>query len=214
MKELDDVLNFRRDLYAFLYRMYLEEPPRELASDLIKGEFFFPDIESLNKEISEGFEMIKSYASGKDEDDIYEDLVDEFTLLFIGPYNLPVQPYETIWVDGKMGGESLLTLKEDYRKAGVSRSKSYPEPEDHIAFELMFMHHLCEVGLSSKDDEGKLVGTLKTQTDFLEDHIMKWVPLFCDKLIAYEKADFYKCIAKITKGFLDIDTEVLKELLE
>ena len=214
MKELEDVLKFRRDLYAFLYRMYLEEPPRELATDLSNGKFSFPDLDSLNKDMAEGFEMIKSYASGKGEDEIYEDLVDEFTLLFIGPYNLPVQPYETIWVDDKMAGESLLGLKEDYRKAGVSRSKSYPEPEDHIAFELLFMHHLCEVGLSSIDDEEKLLLTLETQIDFLEDHIMKWVPLFCDKLIEYEKSEFYKCIAKITKGFLDIDNEVLKEIIE
>jgi len=213
MKELMDVLEFRRDFYAFLYRMYLEEPPRELANDLVKGEFPFPDLESLNKEMAEGFEMIKSYASGKEVGEIYEDLVDEFTLLFIGPYNLPVQPYETIWVDEKMAGQSLLSLKNDYREAGISKSKAYPEPEDHIAFELMFMHHLCEIGLSAKDDE-KLVKTLQIQIDFMDNHIMKWVPDFCEKMIEYEKSDFYKGIAKITRGFLDIDNEVLNELLD
>ncbi|MDY6965754.1 MAG: molecular chaperone TorD family protein [Halobacteriota archaeon] len=213
MSEIEEILEFRKGLYAFLYRMYLEEPPRKLVEDLVSNKFPFLDLESLNEEISEGLEILKSYGKGKNVDEIYEDLVDEYTLLFVGPYRLPVPPYESIWVDGKMAGESLLRLKEDYRRAGISKSRSYPEPEDHIAFELKFMHHLCEEELATEDDE-ELLKYLQMQNDFLSDHLMNWAPDFCDAMVEYESSDFYKCIAKITKGFLNMDAKVVKELIE
>jgi len=40
------------------------------------------------------------------------------------------------------------------------------------------------------------------------------VPYFCDALYEYKQSDFYKGIAKLTKGFLLLEDAVIVELLE
>lgn len=216
MEETKEILEMRRNFYAFLYRMYLEEPPRGFIDDLVNGKFYFPRL-TLDEELSEGFRVLKGFMEkrkGKTIDELHEDLVDEYTLLFIGPHRLPVQPYESWWVDGKLMGESLLKVKRDCRKAGVVKSRDYAEPEDHIAFELKFMHHLCEEELSASLEKKRFVECLNLQRDFLNDHLLRWVPEFCDELYECELSDFYGGIARLTKGFLLLEDAVVEELLE
>lgn len=210
-----EILEMRRNFYAFLYRMYSEEPPRELAEDLLNEKISFPDLIPLDEELSEGFRRLKEFMEknkGKAVDDLHEELVDEYTRLFIGPH-IPVQPYESWWVDGKLMGKSLLKVKRYYRKAGIVKAQGYAEPEDHIAFELKFMHYLCEEELSAISSE-KLVECLNMQKEFLNEHLLRWVPDFCDALYECELSDFYKGIAKLTKGFLLLEDAVIEELLE
>jgi len=218
MEDIGEILEVRKNFYAFLYRMYLEEPPKEFLYDIACEKIDIPYLPSLDyeiSEISEGFEILKAYGEGniKNLDELYEKLVDEYTHLFIGPYKLPVQPYESMWIANMMGGEPLLNVKEVYRKAGISKSKNYPEPEDHIAFELRFMHHLCEEVSSESKDVEQILDSIGFQKTFLNDHLLKWIPNFCDALYNYEKSDFYKGIAKITKGFISMDLKMVEEIV-
>ncbi|MDD2777684.1 MAG: molecular chaperone TorD family protein [Methanocellales archaeon] len=209
MTEIEEFLKLRENLYAFLYRMYVEEPPRELAEDLVNNKVPIPDLKPLNEDMAEGFEKLRKFMkASKDVDVVHERLTDEYTRLFLGPGSLPVLPYESVYIDGKMMGPSLLRLKKDYRDAGIAKSKEYPEPEDHIAFELKFMHHLCEEALKRGECMGKYWAL---QKEFMDEHLIKWVPDFCDDLYKSEQSDFYKSIAKITKGFIFIDKDWIDE---
>ena len=40
---------------------------------------------------------------------------------------------------------------------------------------------------------------------FMEDHIMKWIPQFCDKIIADAELSFYREMAELTKSFIQTD---------
>jgi anaerobic sulfite reductase subunit A len=218
MSETKEILRTRRDFYAFLCRMYLEEPARELADDLVHERLFLPDQRALelNMELSQGFQELRAFmerSRGKTVDELQEELRVEFTLLFVGPHRLPVQPYESWWIDGRIMERSLLNVKRAYREAGIAKAHDYPEPEDHIAFELKFMHYLCEQELAADNDE-RIVECLNLQNDFLNEHLSGWVPAFCDALYKYEMSDYFKGIAKITKGFILLDTLVIRELLE
>ena len=218
MSEIEKILETRRDFYGFLYRMYVEEPERELAGDLVNARFQFQELTALdiNAELSEGFHLLNAFviaSKGKDVDDLYEALRDEYTLLFIGPGRLPVEPYEAWWVSGKRLGEPLVKVKEAYRKAGIVKSREYPEPEDYIGFELKFMHYLCEEELSAESRE-RLKECLKFQREFLDEHMLKWVPNFCDALYNYKLSVFYEGSAKLTKGFILLDDAVISDLLD
>jgi TorA maturation chaperone TorD len=46
---------------------------------------------------------------------------------------------------------------------------------------------------------------LKKQKEFLEGEIEKWVFKFCDEIENHPEARFYKGIAKILRGFIEID---------
>jgi anaerobic sulfite reductase subunit A len=198
--------------------MYLEEPAREFANDLLSGRFFFPDQKTLdlNEDLSAGFRELQGFierSKGKAVDELQEDMRDEYTRLFILPHGHSVQPYESWWRDGKLMGSSLLKAKQAYRKAGIVKSPEYPELDDHIAFELKFMHYLCEEELSAESRE-RLKECLNLQKAFLDDHILRWVPAFCDGLYDWDVSDFFKGIAKITKGFILLEDAVVSDLLE
>ena len=210
-----EILETRRNIYALLYRMYLEPPSLVFVDDLISKRFYLPVVIS-DEELSEGFKLLSMFID-KNKDkaigELHKELVSEYTHLFIGPYRLPAQPYESWWVDGKLMGDSLLKVKRIYRNAGIAKVKDYTEPEDHIAFELRFMHYLCEEELSA-DTEERMAECLNMQKEYLNDHLSRWVPEFCDALYESELSEFYKCIAKLTKGFILLEEALIEELLE
>ncbi len=200
---IDEIFRARANFYAFLSRMFVEEPPFELAEDIGGGKFQFPQITSFNSDFSEGLSLFEKFAQdNNDAGDIHEKLCREFTRLFTGP--VPAMfPYESTYIDGSMMAKSLLKVKEEYRKAQLLRVREYHEPEDHIAMELGFMSNLCSN--NARD-------SLRMQNDFLKDHISKWVPAFCDELCEKSSNDFFRGIGKITKGFLISERELLDEL--
>lgn len=202
---IDEIFRARENFYEFLSRMFVEEPPFELAEDIAKGKFVFPQTSSFNRDFAEGLSLFSRFTkANKDAPDIHGMMCREYTRLFIGP--VPAMfPYESRYVDGSMMGKSLIKIKEIYRQAGLMKAQDYHEPEDHIALELRFMGRLCR-------DKSDI--SLRMQKDFLEDHLMKWVPGFCDELCEKSSSDLYRGIGKITKGFLISEEELLNELHE
>ncbi|MFH1774916.1 MAG: molecular chaperone TorD family protein [Methanobacteriota archaeon] len=187
------MMEVRANVYAFLARMYLEEPPLELAEDIINGRFF-PAFEPLimNEEMEEGLRILKQFAKGyKKVDKLHEDLQSEYIRLFIGPVDPPALPYESKYSKEQLG-ETVLRAKRAYAKAGIGKSKSCSEPEDHVALELDFMRYLCD------KESNKF---LSMQREFLHNCLLNWVPKFCENIIR-SNSSFYKGIAKMTKGFL------------
>ncbi|MBN1455244.1 MAG: molecular chaperone TorD family protein [Methanomicrobia archaeon] len=218
MNELNEILEMRRDFYAFLTRLYVEAPARELVEDLVTGRLQFQQLAALevNDDLSTGSRLLTEFAEkskGRTVDELHEELVKEYTLLFIGPHRLPVQPFEAWWVSGKLLGEPLVKVKRAYQKAGIAKSSEFSEPEDHIGFELKFMHYLGEQAAVAEVGP-RLKEWLTLQREFLDEHLAKWAPRYCDALYEYELSNFYKGVAKLTKGFIMLDTMVLTELVD
>lgn len=193
----EDIDRARAGLYAFLSRMFLEEPPRELAWDIANGRFRLPDCP--NEDFAEGARLIgKFMEEGKDAAKVHNELCSEYTRLFVGP--APVMfPYESRYIDGSMMAKSLLRVKKEYRRAGLVRAKGFHEPEDHISAELAFMGYLCGSGNSQA-----------AQRDFLDNHLLRWVPGFCDELFRNSSSDFFRGIGKLTRGFLALEKDSLE----
>ena len=127
----------RANFYAFLSRMFVEEPPFELSKDIADGKLIFPKNSPLNKDFSEGLSLFEKFRqSNTDASDIHNKMCREYTRLFIGP--VPAMfPYESRYMDGSIMGKSLIKVKENYRKAGLKISPKYHEPEDHIAMKII-----------------------------------------------------------------------------
>lgn len=197
----EDMDRTRADFYAFLSRIFLEEPPRELARDMADGRFRLP--ESSSEDFSEGVRLIEKFMKEeKDAAKIHNELCSEYTRLFVGP--VPVMfPYESMYIDGTMMSKSLLNVKREYRRAGLERAKDFHETEDHIAMELGFMGYLC--GMGSEDSK-------REEMDFLHNHLLEWVPDFCDELCSKSSSDFFRGIGKLTRGFLSLERERIKHL--
>ena len=73
--------------------------------------------------------------------------------------------------------------------------------EDHLATELEFMAWLCE---NAKIDE---------QMEFLEKHLVSWLPAFHADLEKFSMTDFYRAAGKMTLGFVYMEKELLTAML-
>jgi TorA maturation chaperone TorD len=50
---------------------------------------------------------------------------------------------------------------------------------------------------------------------FIEEHLIKWVPVFCDRIISEAELSFYREVAKVTKNFMEFEKkEIVKYISE
>jgi TorA maturation chaperone TorD len=129
-----------------------------------------------------------------------EDLLWEFTRLFIGPYKLPCPPWESVYISGRrlMMQEAYDEVQDFYQDVGLEIRN--PEINaDHIGAELNFLAVLY--GKMNGDPEKRLY-YMDIAKRFLDEHLMSWIPQFT--LDMEEAADFalYKTLAQVTREFI------------
>jgi TorA maturation chaperone TorD len=54
--------------------------------------------------------------------------------------------------------------------------------------------------------------SLQAQRDFLGDHLLPWVPEFCQDVSRSAESDFFVGMAYLTEGFLTWDDRFLREV--
>ena len=100
-------------------------------------------------------------------------------------------------------------MKKFIETTGLKYREDSTEIPDHISVELDFMHLAIEreaQAWEEGDFEGARYG-LGMQKMFIDDHMAKWIPNFCDEVIARAQLPFYREIAKATKGFINFEEE-------
>lgn len=136
----------------------------------------------------------------------------EFTRLFRGVKRgfSPPPPYESLYRDGqeRLYGDTTMAVWQDYRKHGLDLAREAAgEPPDHIGFEMEFMHMLCQQqaeAVASGDVDGSL-RLAGAQSEFLESHLLTWVPRFCQELGQRDATGLYRGLAAFTSGWLTFD---------
>ena len=105
----------------------------------------------------------------------------------------------------------LPTLRENELVRG-----NWNEAEDHIALELEFMQRLSlrAADALSDDAEEEAIAYLRTSYDFLENHLLNWVPMLVADMRMHARTLFYQGLAQLTLGSLQEDEAVLRELLD
>lgn len=206
--ELLTNLESRRLGYVFLSQVYA----REVSLDFLRKLRDVPqETDGMLKEFAERLK-------GSDLREVKIELAVEYAALFLNAGRHPVFPFESVYTSEErlLMQEARDEVLSDYRKEGLDKIEGFREPEDHIAIELEFMSYLCQKTIDSikKGDDEAALAYLKKQKDFLEKHLMVWVPTFCIDLERAAKSDFYRAIAKITKSYIELEKEILENLMQ
>lgn len=227
MEQREDLLLHIRPLLAtraFLYDLlrcaFLREPSDEFLAGIgaVIAEGEIPFVRE-NDAIAKGVEQIAGYLSQNGINAITCDkLRGEYTRLFIGPGELPAP----LWESAYCGEERLLFQKEtlEVRKCYLKYSflpVGYGvEADDHLGLELDFMYRLTEMALTELDHHNwqLLQQIFNDQRQFLEEHLLKWVPSLCNDIAETAQTGFYQGIASLLKGVLAVDEKALNELLD
>ena len=145
-----------------------------------------------------------------------DQLILDFSRLFLGPLNLLAPPYGSIYLEGrkKLMGESTNNILEWF--ASENLELEINDIPDHIAFELEFMYVLIlrEMQAREEKNETEILDYLNKQNEFLKLHLGSWIKEFTKCMKDGASSSFYKELAKQTKKFIAHDMLFLDETLK
>ena len=130
-----------------------------------------------------------------------EDLLWEYTRLFVGPYKLPCPPWESVYTSAKrlMMQEAYDEVQDLYNELGLKMGDPNIMP-DHIGAELNFLAVLFG---NLHNNPGKRVYYKDIAKRFLDEHLMRWFPQFISDMEEAANLKFYKALAQVTKDFIN-----------
>jgi TorA maturation chaperone TorD len=207
-KEQAESARFRSDIYGLLATVFRQEPNaaliRELRAPQLSGAF-----SDLGVDLGEAFFTTP-------ENQLIEILGLEFTRLFIGP-DSHISAHESIFADMDNGvsalwGETTVAVKNFIETTGLDYKPEFNGVPDHVSVELEFMQKLAawEADKWQQNDRENAEFCLKVQRMFLEQHLLAWLPQFCDVVMAQADIRFYAGVAELTKNFLEFEQQSIK----
>jgi TorA maturation chaperone TorD len=206
-----ELLAFRQGYYEILVSFFLKEPTGGLLASLSDG--IGERIEAarnLHPLLAEGWKELQRFFSETPAEELAEAGADEYTRLFIGPYDPTVNPYESFYFTGRMWDKPLANLRTFLKIIGIERQEGYSEPEDSLAFELEVMRWLIgkQQGAADSDDEARW---LRLQADFLKNHLLIWAPTCCQEIESAQWAKLYRGVAMILRAFLEMERGLFRD---
>lgn len=216
-EELDLVtlMESRAQTYGLLSRLYRVEADKPLLDEMRTMRF---PTSTGNAHADEGYKLLYTYLKSVWEESVTELAID-YVKVFIGHgVNAfsAAYPFESVHTSERrlLMQEARDEVLAIYRANNLKKGK-WNEGEDHIALELEFMQvlsgRIAEALRENKEDEA--VEILKTQYDFLENHLINWIPMLVSDMLKFSQTDFYKGVAKLTLGFIETDEELLRDML-
>jgi len=142
-----------------------------------------------------------------------EGLEAEYARLFVGPGRPVAHPYESVYREGRVMGDCALAVRQIYAAEGLApEGHSLP---DHVALELEFMAHLTrrEAEARERGDEEGALACLRQQEAFLSEHLGRWLPRFCQRVLTGEAHPFYASLAQRTRKHVARDVAQVRAWL-
>ncbi|MCZ7401615.1 MAG: molecular chaperone TorD family protein [Candidatus Methanoperedens sp.] len=208
---------FRSNLYKLLSTGF-RYPDPEIFKTFQNGEFLdelmynISSISGLNALMLEYSGM-----AGNHKDDMkgmtMAQFEIEFTRIFDAGTPVPLCPPNESHYCRKPGSVVMLEVSEFYNFFGMRMSQEEGKREfpDHICAELEFLHFLTfrEEEALGEDKLEEYKGYLLAQKDFLERHLIQWIPEFCLKLQDSASLTFYVRLGQITSRFISSEFELV-----
>lgn len=170
-------------------------------------------LDAFNKELAQTYKVLAHLFTTLPNEELIEQMqkeleldikepldaiIEDYTRLFYGPSDT-IPPIESLYhyKDApSMWNQTTESVSDFYHFCGLDLDEEQTElPPDHIAIEFLFISYLIE---------NDMVDELRA---FFDEHIMKWIPQYCDVMQEKAQTEFYKEIAAITKEIILSDYE-------
>ena len=204
--EMVDLTEQRSNIYGLLATLYRQEPTCELLEQIRTPEFL-EILSHMGGDLEDDFLI-------RPENELLEEMAVEYTRLFLGP-GKHVSPHESVHHEredgqwGQLWGASTVEVRKFIEGTGLRYETKYRGLPDHIGVELEFLEALTrrEEEAWAEDDEEGARRCLDVERRFLDEHLLRWVTPFCDKVIAAAELSFYRSLASLTKRFIEFDRQ-------
>ncbi len=196
----------RSDIYGLLATVYGQEITSELLGQIRTPQF----LGALSVLEVNGIDDLMQ----RPDSELLEDLAVEYTHLFLGP-GKHISPHESVhhqredgqW--GKLWGASTVEVKRFIEATGLSYNEEFKGLPDHISVEFEFMQQLIlrEEQAWMDEDADKAASCRQVEKKFIEEHLISWVPAFCEMVIQEAELPFYQAVAALTRSFIEFEME-------
>lgn len=186
--------------YRLLARIFRAEADAALLDEL--KAMSFPKADGA---LGEGYARLGAYLEHCGENAV-EELAVDFATVFLAAGSADGSaaiPCESVYTSPKRlyMQQAWEDVRRVYAAHGLGRDDAQTGlHEDHLSLELEFMAWLIENG------------SIQEQKDFLNSHLLNWVPAFAAGIEKYARADFYKAAGQIIAAFLALEGEYLAAL--
>ncbi len=213
MNTEEEEVKARRNIYHALSAGFYIPEKDNLSSEY--AEEFSKNFQALDAR-AEAQEYVEGLAEAIAAYDDLEELMIEYSKLFLGPDKLLAPPYGSYYMDDKVTmGESTREVMDIYEKLELELSDSFKDLPDHIALELNFLAYLTEQQLllsEEHDSEDSGENVLKWQKYFLENYLVPWYESFVDRIKDNFDSEYYDRLADLLAYFLARECEYLARI--
>ncbi len=145
-----------------------------------------------------------------------QDLLIDYTRLFLGPGNALAQPYESVWrrEQGHSGADPTPAIVPLYAEAGFAIADDFQDLPDHVAAELEFLYALLfrETGALARGDVDEARRTRALRGRLLDEHLGRWLEPFAAAVERGAECEFYRALAQLTRHHLAIEVRAAAAL--
>lgn len=216
-RELATLCDKRVATYAFIARIYRVEVDQAFLDELRAMKF---PVSSGNESIDKGYHLMARFVSNTWKSTL-TDLAIDYVRTFIGhgvDGFSAAYPFESVYTSEKrlLMQEARDEVLMAYRANKLDKSEDWKDSEDHIALELEFMRTLAERSAAAlrEGNDDMASELLAAQKNFLEEHLISWVPMMTSDMKKFSCTDLYQGLAYLTDGFLEEDRAFLGSVLE
>ncbi|RJR33010.1 MAG: molecular chaperone TorD [Desulfobacteraceae bacterium] len=177
------------------------------------AEFYYPPDQGVNELIDALAESLipihpetaPCFQAMRMENLSLEELIGDYSRLFLGPFVTVAPPYGSVYLDPANGvmGSSTAHVRDCYLASGLDISDDCGEAPDHISVELEFMHFLCikEAEAANEGDLDRALHFSRKQGEFIE-RSMAWTQEFTERIRARAGTAFYRGVAECTSALI------------
>ena len=183
-----------------LARLHAVEMTPATIEQLLKGGF--PDTLTLKRNHSDhpiGDVFKAALVEIENQTVTFDDLAADFAAIYLNG-TCGASPNESPWIDDDEleRQEPMFEVRDWYSKYRLKTEDWRIRPDDNLSLQLLFISHLIEAYLVSYDET-----LIKEAAEFMDEHILRWIHKFAQKVYQRAETAFYSSLAVLTSEYID-----------
>jgi TorA maturation chaperone TorD len=136
---------------------------------------------------------------------VLDELASDYAAIYL-TYGYHASPCESVWLDQENLAMQapMFQVREFYKLFDLVAADWRTRPDDHLVLELLFLAALF------RDEHPQ---ALPEAARFFDSHLMRWLPLFGQRVAARCATPFYAGAARLTAAYCDELRDLLADLL-
>jgi TorA maturation chaperone TorD len=196
------------NLLGKLWITYPAEDKQDWFLSLLDQELFAEvPFAAEQPRVQEGVRLICEWIEAVEDetvDGILMALKSDYSGLFICANDIIAPPWESVYRDKHrlVRQDHTLKVRKFFKENGLVLSDQQTEPDDHIGYELLFTAYLTrKMALAMEQgDLDAYRSARRVKGQFLEEHLLKWAPIFSGQVNHHAKTRFYQGLSLLLLG--------------